>query len=40
MGYLPATSALPETRLFAEVRGQRLPLRVTVTPFVPNTYKR
>jgi len=40
MGYLPAASALPDARLFAEVRGQRLPLRVTTTPFVPNTYKR
>ena len=40
MGYLPAASAMPDMRLFAEVRGQRLPLRVTATPFVPNTYKR
>ena len=40
MGYVPAAYALPDTRLFAEVRGQRLPLRVTATPFVPNTYKR
>jgi aminomethyltransferase len=40
MGYLPAAFARLDTRLFAEVRGQRLPLRVTATPFVPNTYKR
>ena len=40
MGYLPAAAASPDTRVFAEVRGQRLPLRVTATPFVPNTYKR
>ena len=40
MGYLPVASALPGMRVFAEVRGQRLPLRVTATPFVPNTYKR
>ena len=26
--------------VFAEVRGQRLPLRVAAMPFVPNTYKR
>jgi len=26
--------------VFAELRGQRLPLRVAATPFVPNTYKR
>jgi aminomethyltransferase len=40
MGHLPAAFALPDTRLFAEVRGQRLPLRIAATPFVPNTYKR
>jgi len=40
MGYLPAAAANADTRVFAEVRGQRLPLRVTATPFVPNTYKR
>jgi aminomethyltransferase len=26
--------------VFAELRGQRLPLRVAAMPFVPNTYKR
>jgi aminomethyltransferase len=26
--------------VFAEVRGQRLPLRVASMPFVANTYKR
>src|SRR6202035_5109571 len=26
--------------VFAELRGQRLPLRVAPLPFVPNTYKR
>jgi aminomethyltransferase len=26
--------------VFAEVRGQRLPMRVAAMPFVPNTYKR
>ncbi|MBI5128082.1 MAG: glycine cleavage system aminomethyltransferase GcvT [Rhodopseudomonas palustris] len=40
MGYLPAASAALDTLVFAEVRGQRLPLRVAATPFVPNTYKR
>ena len=40
MGYLPASLATPGTQVFAEVRGQRLPLRVAITPFVPNTYKR
>jgi aminomethyltransferase len=40
MGYLPATLTGLGTQVFAEVRGQRLPLRVAATPFVPNTYKR
>jgi len=26
--------------VFAELRGQRLPLRISPMPFVPNTYKR
>ncbi|HTO68188.1 MAG TPA: glycine cleavage system aminomethyltransferase GcvT [Bradyrhizobium sp.] len=40
MGYLPAALAGIDTRVFAEVRGQRLALRVAPTPFVKNTYKR
>jgi aminomethyltransferase len=40
MGYVPSTHAASGTQLFAELRGQRLPLRVAATPFVPNTYKR
>jgi aminomethyltransferase len=40
MGYVPATLASVGTQVFAEVRGQRLPLKVAATPFVPNTYKR
>jgi aminomethyltransferase len=40
MGYVPASLAATGTLVFAEVRGQRLPLRVAATPFVPNTYKR
>lgn len=40
MGYLPTSLAAIGTTVFAEVRGQRLPLQVAVTPFVPNTYKR
>jgi aminomethyltransferase len=40
MGYLPAALAHVGTQVFAEVRGQRLPLKVAATPFVPNTYKR
>ena len=40
MGYVPTRLAANGTQLFAELRGQRLPLRVAATPFVPNTYKR
>ena len=40
MGYLPSPLAVSGTLAFAEVRGQRLPLRVSPMPFVPNTYKR
>ena len=40
MGYLPTALAGIGTQVFAEVRGQRLPLKVAATPFVPNTYKR
>jgi aminomethyltransferase len=40
MGYLPTSKTEPGTLVLAELRGQRLPLRVTAMPFVPNTYKR
>jgi aminomethyltransferase len=40
MGYLPTPLATDGGTVFAELRGQRLPLRVTAMPFVPNTYKR
>jgi aminomethyltransferase len=40
MGYVPSSLAAAGTTIFAEVRGQRLPLQVAPTPFVPNTYKR
>jgi aminomethyltransferase len=40
MGYVPSPFAAVGSTVFAEVRGQRLPLKVAATPFVPNTYKR
>ena len=40
MGYVPSSLVAIGTTVFAEVRGQRLPLKVSATPFVPNTYKR
>jgi aminomethyltransferase len=40
MGYLPGSLAAEGTLVFAEVRGQRLPMRVSPMPFVPHSYKR
>lgn len=40
MGYLPSSKAAPGGLVFAELRGQRLPLRIAPMPFVPNTYRR
>jgi aminomethyltransferase len=40
MGYLPVSDAKTGSSVFAEVRGQRLPVQVASMPFVPNTYKR
>jgi len=40
MGYVPQSQSALGTKLFAEVRGQRLPLTVAAMPFVKNTYKR
>ena len=40
MGYVPAALAAPGTRVFAELRGKRLPLTVTGLPFIMPKYKR
>jgi len=40
MGYVAIGAAAPGTRLFAEVRGRRLPAAVTALPFVQPQYKR
>jgi aminomethyltransferase len=40
MGYLPSPLAASGGLVFAELRGQRLPLRIAPMPFIPNTYKR
>jgi aminomethyltransferase len=40
MGYVPTSHSALGTNIFAEVRGQRLPLTVAAMPFVKNTYKR
>ena len=40
MGYLPAALAMRGTRIFAEVRGKRLPVVVTALPFIGPKHKR
>jgi aminomethyltransferase len=40
MGYLPSSLAASGAPVFAELRGQRLALRIAPMPFVANTYKR
>jgi aminomethyltransferase len=40
MGCLPVVLAVPGTRVFAEVRGKRLPVTVTTLPFIVPKYKR
>jgi aminomethyltransferase len=40
MGYVPTSLTPIGTRLFADVRGQRIPLAVSGMPFVPHRYHR
>ncbi|MET0875428.1 MAG: glycine cleavage system aminomethyltransferase GcvT [Pseudolabrys sp.] len=40
MGYVPSTLSAPNTLLFADVRGNRLPVEVMKLPFIPHRYKR
>ncbi len=40
MAYLPVNHSQPQHEVFAEVRGKRLPMRVTAMPFHPHRYKR
>jgi aminomethyltransferase len=40
MGYVPTGQSALGAQVFAEVRGQRLPLQIATMPFVKNTYKR
>ncbi|TXS92046.1 glycine cleavage system aminomethyltransferase GcvT [Parahaliea maris] len=40
MAYVTADCAALDTELFAEVRGKRLPMRVSKMPFVPQRYHR
>jgi aminomethyltransferase len=40
MGLVAASNASPDGALFADLRGQRVPLRVAPLPFVPHRYRR
>ncbi len=40
MAYLPVNHALPQHEVWAEVRGKRVPMRVSPMPFTPHRYKR
>ena len=40
MAYLPVDHAAPQHEVYAEVRGKRLPMRVTAMPFNPHRYHR
>lgn len=40
MGYVPSELAAPDTTVYGELRGKRLPLIVTKMPFTPANFKR
>ena len=40
MAYLSHNHGLPHHEVYAEVRGKRLPMRVTALPFTPHRYQR
>ncbi|TKT76813.1 glycine cleavage system aminomethyltransferase GcvT [Aquamicrobium sp. LC103] len=40
MGYVSASQAKPCTKLFAEVRGNRLPVEIHPLPFTPHRYRK
>ena len=40
MGYVSHDHAKPQHEVYAEVRGKRVPMRVTPMPFVPHRYHR
>jgi aminomethyltransferase len=40
MGYVPKPLSTPETIIFADVRGTKIPVAVHTLPFVPHTYFR
>ncbi|MEO3999025.1 glycine cleavage system aminomethyltransferase GcvT [Mesorhizobium sp. CAU 1732] len=40
MGYVPADLATPHSKLFAEVRGNRVPVEIHPLPFSPHRYRK
>jgi aminomethyltransferase len=40
MGYVPSSLSQIGTRLYADVRGQRIPVTLSRMPFVPHRYHR
>ena len=40
MAFLPRAQSVEATRVFGEVRGKRMPARVTALPFTPANFKR
>lgn len=40
MGYVVSASATSDAMIFAELRGERVPVRITKTPFITPKYKR
>jgi aminomethyltransferase len=40
MAYLAANHALPNHEVYAEVRGERQPMRIAKMPFTPHRYVR
>ena len=40
MAYLPLNHTAPQAEVYAEVRGKRLPMRVSAMPFAPHRYFR
>jgi aminomethyltransferase len=40
MGYVARAGELTGGRVYADLRGTRVPLRLSGLPFIPTTYKR
>jgi aminomethyltransferase len=40
MGYASASLAKPGTKLFADVRGTKIPIDISSLPFTPHRYRK